>query len=76
MVVKSGLEKESIFHYFKKSAQNPKFSNQNNHLSAWRDFKISFFGPLFTIIFSPKLMFLVTDSIFRLKTMTVPQPYV
>ena len=73
MVVKNGLEKEPIFHYFKKSAPNPKFSNKNNNLSAWRDFKISFSRPLFTMIFSPKLMFLVTDSISRLKTMTVPQ---
>ena len=69
MVVKNGLEKEPIFHYFKKSAPNPKFSNKNNNLSAWRDFKISFSRPLFTMIFRPKMVFLGTDSILWVKPM-------
>ena len=36
-----------------KSAQNHKFSNKNNHLLAWKDFKIIFSRPLSTIIFWP-----------------------
>ena len=76
-MVKSGLEKIflkflhageylSLLH---KSAQNHKFSNKNNYLPAWRDFKINFSRPLFTIIFRPKIVFLDTDSILRVKPM-------
>ena len=71
MMVKSSLEKmiSKFFHagnYFlllHKSAQDHKFSNINNDLPAWRDFKINFSRPLFTIIFRPKMVFLGTDSI-------------
>ena len=52
-----------------KSAQNHKFSNKNNYLPAWRDFKIIFSRPLFAIIFRPKMVFLGTDSILRVKMM-------
>ena len=76
-MVKSGLEKiflkflyaEDYFPLLHKSAQNHKFSNKNNYLPAWRDFKINFSRPLFTIIFRPKMVFLVTDSILRVKPM-------
>ena len=72
-MVKSGLEKIFLkflhvgdyFPLLHKSAQNHKFSNKNNHLPAWRDFKINFF----TIIFRPKMGFLNTNSILRVKTM-------
>ena len=58
IMVKSGLEKIFVkfFHagdYFlllHKSAQNNKFSNENNYLPAWRDFKMFFldhFSPSF-----------------------------
>ena len=75
MIVKSGLEKIFLkflhwgdyFSLLHKSVQNHKFSNKNNHLPAWRDFKINFSRPLFTIIFRPKMVFLVTDSILRVK---------
>ena len=50
-------------------AQNHKFINKNNYLPAWRDFKINFSRPLFTIIFKPKMVFLNTDPILRVKTM-------
>ena len=51
MMVKSGLVKSILksinegnyFSLLHKSAQNHKFSNKNNYLPAWRDFKI-FFG--------------------------------
>ena len=77
MMVKSGLEKiflkflhaEHYFPLLHKSAQNHKFSNKNNYLPAWRDFKINFSRPLFTIIFRPKKVFLVTDAILRVKPM-------
>ena len=65
-----------IFSYLlHKSDRNPKFSNKSNHLPAWRDFKIFFSRPVFTIIFWPKMIFLVTNSILRVKTMVVLQPY-
>ena len=75
-MVKSGLEKIFLkflhagdyFPLLHKSAQNHKVSNKYNHLPAWRDFKI-FFRPLFTIIFRPKIEFLDTDSILRVKMM-------
>ena len=77
IMVKSGLEE--IFLKFlhvgdyllllHKSAQNHKFSNKNNYLPAWRDFKINFSRPLFTIIFRPKMVFLYTDTILRVKLM-------
>ena len=65
MIVKSGLEKiflkflhaEDYFPLLHKSAQNHKFSNKNNYLPSWRDFKIIFSRPLFTIIFRPKMVF-------------------
>ena len=77
MMVKSGLEKIFLkflhagdyFSLLHKSVQNHKFSNKNNHLPAWRDFKINFSRPLFTIIFRPKIVFLDTDSILRVKPM-------
>ena len=58
MMVKSGLEKIFLkflhagdyFPLLHKSAQNHKFSNKNNYLPAWRDFKINFldhFSPSF-----------------------------
>ena len=52
-----------------KSIQNHKSSDKNNHLPAWRDFKIDFYRPLFTISFRPKIVFLDTDSILRVKAM-------
>ena len=62
MVVKSGLEKIFLkflhagdyFPLLHQSAQNDKFSNKNNYIPAWRDLKIFFSRPLFTIIFRPK----------------------
>ena len=77
MMVKSGLEKiflkflhaRDYFPLLHKSAQNHKFSNKNNYLPAWRDFKKKFSRPLFTIIFRPKMVFLDTDSILRVKLM-------
>ena len=80
MMLTSGLEKvfstflhaEAIFLYFillSKFEENHKFSNKNNHLLAWRDFKIIFSRPLFNIIFRPKIVFLDTDSILKVKTM-------
>ena len=70
-MVKSGLEKIFLkflhageyFPLLHKTAPNHKFSIRNNYLPAWRDFKIIFSRPLFTIIFRPKMVFLVTDSI-------------
>ena len=79
MIVKSGIEKIFLkflhFPYFI-SVQNHKFSNKNNHLPAWRDFKINFSRPLFTIIFRPKMVFLDTDSILRVKMMYESVKYV
>ena len=46
----------TYFPLLHKSAPNPKFSNKNNHLPAWRDFKIFFSRPLFTVIFNPKMV--------------------
>ena len=77
MTVKSGLKNIFLkflhavdyFLLLHKSAPNPKFSNKNNYLPAWRDFKIKFSRPLFTIIFRPKMVFLDTDSILRVKIM-------
>ena len=78
IMVKSGLEKiilKSLYsenylpllHKREDLAQNHKFSNKNNYLLAWRDFKIIFSRPLFTIFFMPKMVFFETDSIFRVK---------
>ena len=75
MMVKSGLEKiffkflhaGDYFSLLHKSVQNHKCSDKNNHLPAWRDFKIIFSIPLFTIIFRPKMIFLGTDSILKVK---------
>ena len=71
MMVKSCLEKIFLkflhpgdyFPLLHKSAQNHKFSNKNNYLPAWRDFKNIFSRQLFTIIFKPKMLFLFTHSI-------------
>ena len=73
---KSGLEKIFLkflhagdyFSLLHKSVQNHKFSNKNNHLTAWRDFKIIFSRPLFTIVFRPKNIFLDTCFILSVKT--------
>ena len=78
MIVKSGLEKKiflkflhavGYFSLLHKSVQNHKFNNKNTHLPAWRDFKKTFSRQLFTIIFRPKIVYLDTDSIFRVKMM-------
>ena len=75
MMVKSGLEKIFLRFLHEESIlltnfeENHKFSNKNSHLPAWRDFKINFSRPLFTIIFRPKIVFLDIDSILRVKTM-------
>ena len=75
MMVKKGLEKISLkflhagdyFPILHKSAQNHKFSNINNYLPVWKNFKIIFSTPLFNIIFRPKMVVLDTDSISRVK---------
>ena len=77
MIVKSGLEKIFLkfihagdyFSLLHKSVQNHKFSNKNNHLPTWKDFKINFSRPLFNIIFRPKIVMLDPDSNLRVKTM-------
>ena len=77
MMVKSGLEKIFLkflhagdyFPLLHKSAQNHKLSVKNNYPRTWRDFKMIFSRPLFTIIFRPKMVFLDTDSILRVKIM-------
>ena len=77
MTVKSGLEKIFLkflhvgdyFPLLQKSAQNHKFSSKNNYLPTRRDFKINFSRPLFNLIFRPKMVFLVTDSILRVNVM-------
>ena len=63
------LHAGDYFPLLHKSAQNHKFNNENNYHPAWRDFKINFSKPLFTIIFRPKIAFLDTDSILRVKMM-------
>ena len=50
------------------SVQNHKFGNRINHLPEWRDYKINFSRPLFTIVFRPKIIFLDTYSILSVKT--------
>ena len=75
MMVKSGLDKIILkflhvgdyFPILHKSAQNHKFSNINNYLPVWKNFKIIFSTPLFNIIFRPKMVVLDTDSISRVK---------
>ena len=75
MMVKSGLEKLFLkflhagdyFLLLHKSAQNHIVSNKDNYLPAWRDFKMNFSRPLFIIIFRPKIVFLDTDAILRVK---------
>ena len=39
------------FFLLHKSVQDHNFSNKNNHLPTWRDFKINLPRPLFTIVF-------------------------
>ena len=71
MIVKNGLEKIFLkflhagdyFPLLHKSVQNHKLSNKNNYLSTWRDFKINFSIPLFTIILRPKIAILGTYSV-------------
>jgi hypothetical protein len=63
------LHAGDYFPLLHKGVQNHKFSNKNNYLPAWRDFKIFFSRPLFTIIFRPKMVFLDTGSILRVKSM-------
>ena len=48
---------------------------EKKNLPAWRDFQINFSRPLFTIIFRPKIVFLDTDSILRVKTTVEWQGY-
>jgi hypothetical protein len=43
--------------------QKYKFSNKNDMVCAWRNFKNIFSRPLFTIIFRPKILFFITYSI-------------
>jgi len=77
MIVKSGLEKIFLkflhagdyFSLLHKSVQNDKIGNKNNHLPTWRDFKLNFSRPLFTVIFRRKIVFFNTDSFLRVKTM-------
>ena len=69
IMVKSGLEKIFLnflhagdyFPLLHKSAPNHKFSNKNNYLPAWRDFKMNFSRP--------KMVFFLTDSILWVKPM-------
>ena len=76
MIVKSGLEfiflkflhVGDYFSLVQKNVQSQKFSNKDNHLPTWRDFKVNFNRPLFTIIFRLKIVFLDADSILRVKT--------
>ena len=74
MMVKSGLEKiilkffhaQNYFFYLieKRSFdQKYKFSNKNDMVCAWSNFKNIFPTLLFTIIFKPKILFFVTYSI-------------
>ena len=62
--------RETTFPYFTKV---PKITNSvikmTTYLPAWRDFKIFVSRLLFTIIFRPKMAFLDTDSILRVKRM-------
>ena len=60
--------RETTFPYFIKV---PTITNSviKITLPAWRVFIINFSRPLFTIIFRPKMVFLVTDSILRVKPM-------
>ena len=60
---------ETIFPYFIKASKITNSVKKSNHLPAWREFKINFSRPLFTIIFRPEIIFLDTDSILRVKTM-------
>ena len=59
---------ETTFPYFIKV---PKITNSviKVNLPEWRDFKIIFSKPLFSIIFRPKMVFLGTDSILRVEPM-------
>ena len=77
MMVKSGLEKIFLkfshagdyFFLLHKSVQNDKFTNKNNYLHTWRDFKTNFSRPLFTIIYRRKIVISDPDSNLRVKTM-------
>ena len=65
--MKSGVEKIFLkflhagdyFRLLHKTIQNHKFSNKNNMVCAWRNFKNIFPRPLFTIIFRSKILFFV-----------------
>ena len=78
MMVKSGLEffphnflhALNHFPFFHKKnifAQNYKFSNKNHHLPKFRNFNKKDSRPLFAIIFRPKMVISVTDSILTLE---------
>jgi hypothetical protein len=65
------LHAEAIFFEFillRSFVQSLKFSNKNNDLTTWRDVKMNFSRPLFTIIFRPNVI-LDPDSNLRVKTM-------
>ena len=64
--------REHIFPYFIKV---PKILNSVIKITRMEGFQNKFSRPIFTIIFRPKMIFLVTDSILRVKTMVVSQPY-
>ena len=49
--------------------QKFKFSNKNNMVSAWRNFKNIFSRPLFTIIFGPEMLKFHPHSILTRDTM-------
>ena len=55
------LEKRSFY-------QKYKFSNKNDMVCAWRNFKNIFSKPLFTIIFRPNILSFVTYSILTGRT--------
>ena len=55
---------EKLFSLTSENSKNHK-SNKNNHLHAWREFKINLSRPLFTMIFRPKIVFLDTDFHFQ-----------
>ena len=49
--------------------QKYKFSNKNDRVSAWRNFKNTLSRPLFTIIFRPEMLKFHTYSIMTGETM-------
>ena len=82
MMVKSGLEKKiflKFLHAFsikwiylierRSFHQKYKFSNKNDMVRAWRNFKNMFCRPLFTIIFRPEMLKFQSYSILTEDTM-------